>query len=147
MSESVPAIEIEPVQVPVTLVRISGSWAEPVGSSGVFELGNSDHPRNDGDAVRYPRSTAFDNHFHDCDEYWIIAEGRCLAVSEQTLHTLGPGDCLATRMGVHHDIPLVIEPVTGVYFEGTLRGKKRPGHLWEYRDGPPAVPAGRVGRV
>ena len=118
-----------------TIVRVGGHWGEPTGSCGVFELQASKEPRNDGDPVPYARGTIFDNHYHDCDEYWYVVKGRCAAVVDGRVHLLGPGDCLATGMGHHHDIPVVIEPILGVYFEGTLEGKKRPGHLWEHRDG------------
>jgi len=120
---------------PTTIVRVNGHWGEFTGLCGVFEMRNSESPRNDGDPVPYPRGTCFDNHFHDCDEYWIVVDGRCVAISEDRLFLLGPGDCLATGMGHHHDIPVVIEPVLAVYFEGTMEGKKRTGHLWEHRDG------------
>jgi hypothetical protein len=39
-------------------------------------------------------------------------------------------------MGHHHDFPQVREPVWAVYFETTLRGAKRRGHLWEHTHGP-----------
>ena len=37
-------------------------------------------PRDSGDPVDYPKTTGFDNHYHDCDEYWIIYEGSGVAV-------------------------------------------------------------------
>ncbi len=122
--------------VPAIAVRICGRWGTPTGPSGVFHLDAGGEGRNEGDPVEYPRETTFDNHYHDCDEYWIIVEGRCEAVSGGRRFMLGPGDCLVTGKGHHHDIPIVVEPVTGVYFEGTLEGEERSGHLWNYRDGP-----------
>jgi mannose-6-phosphate isomerase-like protein (cupin superfamily) len=124
---------------PLIIVRLCGHWGGETGSCGMFELRNSESPRNDGDPVSYPRGTCFDNHYHDFDEYWILINGRCVAISEGRLFLLGPGNCLATGKGHHHDIPLVMEPVSGVYFEGTLEGKKRAGHLWTHRDGPAEV--------
>jgi mannose-6-phosphate isomerase-like protein (cupin superfamily) len=125
---------------PATLVHMSGRWGDGVGPCGVFDLLNSGAPRNDGDPAPYPRETEFDNHYHDCDEYWIITEGECVAVSEGVTYILVPGDCLATRAGDHHDLPIVLQPVRGIYFEGTLRGRRRLGHLWEHRDGPARAP-------
>jgi mannose-6-phosphate isomerase-like protein (cupin superfamily) len=122
-----------------TLVRFGGRWANHTGSCGPFTLDNADPPCNAGDPVHYPRRTRFDNHYHDCDEYWVIVEGRAIAVSEEQVVLLGPDDCLATPMGHHHDIPLVIESLRGVYCETTLRGALRPGHLWDHTHGP-AVP-------
>ena len=38
-------------------------------------------------------------------------------------------------MGHHHDIKYVGEPLEAVYFETTLMGKKRRGHLWNHTHG------------
>jgi mannose-6-phosphate isomerase-like protein (cupin superfamily) len=61
-------------------------------------------------------------------------------MSENTLYDVGPGDCVATRMGHHHDFPAVTEPVLAIYFETTMRGKHRRGHLWERVHGPAFPP-------
>jgi len=39
-------------------------------------------------------------------------------------------------MGWHHDFPRVDRSVKAVYFETTMQGKKRRGHLWEHTHGP-----------
>jgi mannose-6-phosphate isomerase-like protein (cupin superfamily) len=119
---------------------IGGHWGAETGGSGVFTVAESDEPSNPGDPVDYERRTRFDNHYHDCDEYWLIVDGRGTAVSEGRHSEIGPGDCVATRMGDHHDLPLAPEPVRGVYFETTLKGQRRLGHLWEHTHGP-AIPA------
>jgi mannose-6-phosphate isomerase-like protein (cupin superfamily) len=119
-----------------TLVRMCGRWGEETGGSGVFGVSASDTADERGDPVDYEKHTSLDNHYHDCDEYWIIVEGRGVAVSEGEPHELGPGDCLATGMGHHHDMAQVLEPITGVYFETTLEGRKRHGHLWDHTHGP-----------
>ncbi len=139
-----PAYQLDSTSGPAKIVRLCGRWGDATGSSGVFHLENVTNPENQGDPVPYPRETAFDNHYHDCDEYWVIVEGRCAAVSEDRLFLLSPGDCLVTGAGHHHDIPIVVKPVTGVYFEGTLEGKMRAGHLWEHRDGPASPDPGRM---
>jgi mannose-6-phosphate isomerase-like protein (cupin superfamily) len=59
-----------------------------------------------------------------------------VVVSEGKAYEVAPGDCLATGMGHHHDFPRVHEPVKGVYFETTLEGLKRRGHLWNHTHGP-----------
>ena len=61
--------------------------------------------------------------------------------SKGKFYDIGPGDCLATGMGWHHDVLNVIGDgaVEGAYFEGSLEGQKRPGHLWEPHHGK-AVP-------
>lgn len=118
------------------VVVVSGDWGEETGSRGVFTLEASHAPRNAGDPADYPRNTDFDRHYHDCDEYWIILAGRGRVVTEGESFDVGPGDCVATPMGRHHDFPLVFETVRGVWFETTLSGKKRIGHLWEHTHGP-----------
>lgn len=122
---------------PATLIRMAGRWGDEVGGSGLFPVWNADkeNPDNWGDAVPYRKLTAFDSHFHDCDEYWILFEGRGIAASEGRLYEVGPGDCVATGMGHHHDFPEVFEPVTAVFFETTMEGRKRPGHLWIHTHG------------
>jgi mannose-6-phosphate isomerase-like protein (cupin superfamily) len=126
---------------PATLIRMCGRWGEEVGGSGLFTVRKSDHLGDKGDPVAYPKETSFDSHYHDCDEYWIILQGRGVVVSEGKTYEVGPSDCLATRMGHHHDFPRVHEPVKGVYLETTLAGQKRHGHLWNHTHGP-AQPAG-----
>jgi mannose-6-phosphate isomerase-like protein (cupin superfamily) len=120
-----------------TLVRMAGRWGEETGGCGVFETEpGSASAENRGDPASYPRETSFDRHYHDCDEYWIILEGRAVAVTEGKRFEVGPGDCVATGMGHHHDLPVVEERVRAVYFETTMEGRKRGGHLWEHTHGP-----------
>ena len=46
----------------------------------------------------------FDRHFHDCDEYWSISEGRArIAVGDEE-SDVGPGDLICTPAGVEHDV-------------------------------------------
>jgi mannose-6-phosphate isomerase-like protein (cupin superfamily) len=119
-----------------TVIQMSGHWGDDYGGLGIFGMRETEDPHNAGDPVEYPRLTSFDNHFHDCDEYWIIFEGRGVAVSEGIHYDVGPGDCIATGMGHHHDMPGASEPVRGVFFETTMDGQKRRGHLWEHTHGP-----------
>ena len=72
----------------------------------------------------------------DFDEYWIIVKGRGKAVTEGISYDILPGDCVATGMGHHHDLPQVFEFIQAVYFETTLEGQKRLGHLYNHADGP-----------
>lgn len=119
---------------PATVVWMCGDWAAET-SSGIFMVGKSDGREDKGDAVDYAKETSFDCHYHDCDEYWILYEGRGVAVSEGQSYAVGPGDCVATGMGFHHDFPLVHEPVKAVYFETGLEGAGRRGHLWDHTHG------------
>lgn len=123
------------VERPMVLVRMCGQWGEECGGSGLFRGVHSDDPQDKGDAVDYEKFTNFDSHYHDCDEYWILYEGRACVVTEGHMHDVGPGDCVATGMGFHHDMARVYEPVRAVYFETTLEGQKRRGHLWDHAHG------------
>jgi len=127
-----------------TLIRMAGNWGEEVGGSGLFGVSEVADPKDGGDLIHYVKRTNFDAHFHDCDEYWIVFEGHGVAVSEGKLYEVGPGDCVATGMGHHHDFPSVTEPVRAVFFETTLEGLKRRGHLWEHTHGPAEPRADRL---
>jgi len=108
-----------------TVVRMCGRWGELTGGSGLFEVTRETTWGGAGDPVDYAKETKVDNHYHDCDEYWIFFEGSGVAVSEGKHYEVGPGDCVATRAGGHHDFPRVSEPAKGVYFETSLLGRKR----------------------
>lgn len=124
---------------PATVVAFGGQWGSVTGGSGVFRVAQSDQPDERGDPADYPKNTSFDRHYHDCDEYWVVIKGSGKASSENILHEICPGEIVATRMGNHHDLCWVDEPVLGVFFETTMGGKARRGHLWEHTHGP-AVP-------
>ncbi len=119
------------------VIVIGGHWEGLTGSHGIFTLKNSKNPKNEGDPTDYPRKTEFDNHYLDCDEYWIVYKGSGLAVSEGEEYELKPGYCLATKMGEHHDIPEVYEEIHAVWFESSLKGLMREGHLWTHTHGEP----------
>ena len=138
------SFEVLEVEEAAMLVRFCGRWGAETGGSGIFNAANSPQPEDKGDPVPYEKWTNFDCHFHDCDEYWVIVEGQARAVSEGKTYEVKPGDCLATGMGYHHDLPLVHEPLRGVYFETTLEGQKRRGHLWDHTHGRAEPQAERV---
>lgn len=127
---------------PSVVVELIGTWGDDLGGCGVFSVVNTEFPDQRGDPTSYERSTAIDNHYHDCDEYWIIVDGSGTAVSEGESFEIGPGDCVITGMGDHHDFPRVTAPVRAVFFETTLGGARRRGHLWNHTHGL-AVPARR----
>jgi mannose-6-phosphate isomerase-like protein (cupin superfamily) len=119
------------------VIVIGGHWEGLTGSHGIFTLKNSKTPKNEGDPTDYPRKTEFDNHYLDCDDYWVVYKGSGLAVSEGKEYELKPGYCLATKMGDHHDIPEVYEEIHAVWFESSLKGSMREGHLWTHSHGKP----------
>ena len=76
----------------------------------------------------------FDRHYHDCDEYWFIREGRAVIEIDDERYTVEAGDIVCTEIGREHDFLQVLEPVTGFWFEAVLKldgelGKGREGHL------------------
>jgi mannose-6-phosphate isomerase-like protein (cupin superfamily) len=68
-------------------------------------------------------------HFHDCDEYYMLIEGRMRVRSEGVEYTMGPADILLTRMGDEHEIIEILEDVRFVWMETELKGRRRMGHL------------------
>ena len=144
--------EVSEVIAPVILVRLCGRWGAQIGSFGTFKFFKDDYPTDEkgerleltGDPVPYKKTAKFDSHYHDFDEYWIFYEGKVRVASEGKEYTAGRGDCLITGMGHHHDIAEVYEDGRAVYFETTLEGKKRMGHLWEYENGKAEPKAERV---
>lgn len=114
------------------VLSIAGNWKNHHGSRGVFELTRCNYPKNIGDAVNYMRNTEFDNHFHDCDEFWILFEGSGEVVTEGKRYLVKAGDCVFTKAGDHHDFPIVNNTIKAVWFETSFIGKKREGHLWNH---------------
>ncbi len=126
------------------VVRLSGRWGGELGGCGVFAAANVANPVNTGDPVTYAKTTSVDPHYHDCDEYWIILEGGGTVVVGDRDIAVSPGDCVPIGLGHHHDLATVTEPVKAVYFETTLEGEKRIGHLWNHTHGPATPRADRI---
>jgi len=126
------------------VVRLSGHWGSEVAGCGIFRVENIDKPADRGDPVDYPKRTRIDSHYHDCDEYWILLEGRARVVVGGHHMEMAAGDCVSIGMGHHHDMPEAHEAVKAVFFETTLEGRKRVGHLWNHTHGPAAPHPERV---
>ena len=137
IGDEVNSFKLDQIKESLTVVRMCGTWGKEVGGSGLFSMKNvePDSQQDRGDPVTYEKTTTLDNHFHDCDEYWIAYSGNACVVSEGKEYSLNTGDCLITGMGHHHDIKHVIDPLEAVYFETTLMGEKRRGHLWDHTHG------------
>jgi mannose-6-phosphate isomerase-like protein (cupin superfamily) len=71
----------------------------------------------------------FDRHYHDCDEYWLIFEGRAIVSVGDRTYTVGAGDIVCTETGVEHDIVAVADPLGAFWFEGRTPTGGRVGHL------------------
>jgi hypothetical protein len=68
-------------------------------------------------------------HFHDCNEFWIIIQGKGIATSENITYELGPGDMLMTKAGDEHSL-VVTEEMIAVYFYGVMPPGGRFGYLY-----------------
>ena len=119
------------------IIVIQGKWEWL--HIGFFNVCRFEQPYNRGSDAPYYRNTGFDNHYHDYEEDWIITEGSGVIQSEGILCEVKPGDCVCTRMGNHHDFPIVHEFVQALALLYQPKGQCRKGHLWEYQHGK-AVP-------
>jgi uncharacterized cupin superfamily protein len=68
-------------------------------------------------------------HFHDCNEFWIVVQGKGIAISGNVTYELGPRDMLITRAGDGHSM-VAIESMIAVYFHGVTPSDGRPGYLY-----------------
>ncbi len=128
----------------IRVVRLVGEWGAELGGCGVFQVVNTDEPVNIGDPADYLKTTSVDVHYHDCDEYWIVLEGAGTVRVGDSRFRVTAGDCIPIGMGHHHDFPTVEVPVKAVFFETTLEGAKRVGHLWAHTHGPASPKEERV---
>lgn len=78
---------------------------------------------------KVPVTGAFDNHYHDCDEYWLICQGRALVRSEGVDYLVEPGDIVLTQAGEDHDVVEVYEDIEAFWFEDATPPGGRVGHL------------------
>jgi mannose-6-phosphate isomerase-like protein (cupin superfamily) len=117
-------------------VIFEGDWGDELGGCGIFRADNVASPADKGDPVDYAKHTNIDAHYHDCQEFWLLLEGAATVVVSGQHLRMTPGDCLPIPMGAMHDMPDAPVPVKAVYFETTLRGRKRTGHLWQHTHGP-----------
>lgn len=120
-----------------SFMLMCGNWKSA--SFNMFRAEIFEHPRNAGTPCDYYRNCSFDNHYHDFDEYWILYEGHGVAYTEDKPYEVGPGDCVVTGMGWHHDFPIAHDRVAAVTVETQGEGLNRPDHLWEQVHGK-AVP-------
>jgi mannose-6-phosphate isomerase-like protein (cupin superfamily) len=135
--------DIDPANGPWTLlgatdagvVRLCGRWGDEMAGCGIFRVRPTMETEAKGDPVNYRKNTSIDSHYHDCDEYWIVLSGDGEAVVGGRHERLAPGDCLCIGMGHHHDFPWTDNEVKAVFFETTLQGEKRIGHLWNHTHG------------
>ena len=117
-------------------LRLSGNWSREIAGCGLWTMENDPNATDQGDPVDYPKETRMDSHYHDYDEYWFLLEGAAtVVVADQSVEAVA-GDCIAISAGHHHDMPQVKETMVGAFFETSLIGRKRLGHLWNHTHGP-----------
>ncbi len=75
------------------------------------------------------RGGRFDDHYHDCDEYWLVFRGKAKVRTEGTEHYVMPGDIVCTRAGDEHDVLEVYEDLEAFWFEASTPAGGRAGHL------------------
>jgi len=71
----------------------------------------------------------FDNHYHDCHEYWLIFAGKAKVMSEGRECYVKPGDIVCTKAGDDHDVVEVYEDMQAFWFEDATAPGGRVGHL------------------
>jgi len=71
----------------------------------------------------------FDCHFHDCDEYWLVFQGKAKVMSEGEEFYVQKGDIVCTKTGDDHDVLEVYEDLVAFWFEDATPEGGGMGHL------------------
>lgn len=71
----------------------------------------------------------FDCHYHDCDEYWLVFQGKARVMTEGVEQYVKPGDIVCTKAGDEHDVVEVYEDLVAFWFEDATPPGGRVGHL------------------
>jgi hypothetical protein len=66
-------------------------------------------------------------HYHDCDEFVFMIDGKCVMRSEGIVYTLQKGD--------EHELLEILEDTTYFWACTKLKGQKRRGHLHRRKEG------------
>lgn len=93
--------------------RPAASW---VSSAGMFVI------RDDGTA-------RFDRHYHDFEEFWLVAAGHGIITVGGADHGVGPGDIIRTPPYVEHDIIAVTDELRVFWLSGPLPPGSAGAHL------------------
>ncbi|MHB9036988.1 MAG: cupin domain-containing protein [Armatimonadota bacterium] len=70
-----------------------------------------------------------DYHFHDCDEYFFVIDGRAVVRLECQDYEIGEGDAVLIPMEAGHQILEIKEDLTILWIYDELKGLKRTGHV------------------
>lgn len=79
----------------------------------------------------YAAGSACEPHFHDCQEYWFILDGKVSARAGAVQEQVEPGDVVFTPMGTKHQFTALTDNVCMLWMYGELKGRKRVGHVHE----------------
>jgi mannose-6-phosphate isomerase-like protein (cupin superfamily) len=114
--------------------RIDGdsrpSWSG-IGSAGAFVVTpGTDFAPADDPSGRTWTMGRFDPHYHNTDEYWLIASGRGVIRIDEEQFAFGPGDIVCIEGGKVHDIVGCYERVHGFWFVPTEPEGEAP-HLYQ----------------
>ena len=122
------------------IVRMVGHW-KAMATAGVHIVRTVDDPQLNDRPYDNEKTSNFDRHYHDYQEYWVIYDGKGkLAIGEE-LVDVGPGDCVIAPKAWHQDCVYVEGggDLSLIWLGATPRGEKRIGHLYEHTHGE-AVP-------
>jgi len=76
----------------------------------------------------------FDCHYHDCNEYWLVFEGKAKVMTEGRAFYVKSGDIVCTQAGEEHDVVAVYEDLSAFWFEDATPANGRVGHLHRETD-------------
>lgn len=68
-------------------------------------------------------------HYHDCDEYFIVTEGKAIILLEGREYTIEYGDCVCIPTGGKHQILKALKDLKLVWIYDKLTGARRRGHI------------------
>ncbi len=83
----------------------------------------------------YAAGSACEPHFHDCQEYWFILDGKGSARVGEIEEQVEPGDVVLTPTGTEHQFTAVTD-ASVLWCYGELKGQQRLGHLQSDQDEP-----------
>lgn len=118
------------------IVRMVGHWKE-MATAGVHIIETVDNPQKNDRPYDDRKTSNFDRHYHDYQEYWVVFDGKAQMVIGEKLFDTGPGDCVIAAKGWHQDCVFVEGggKLGLVWLGATPRGNRRIGHLYENKHG------------
>src|ERR1700757_3132718 len=72
---------------------------------------------------------SFDCHYHHCNEYWLVFQGKAKIATEGREFYVSVGDIVCTMAGDEHDVLEVYEDFAAFWFEDATPPGGKVGHL------------------